>query len=415
LGRRGELIRIRVEEVDEAGVARGDVRVNGVLPGEEVEVRIEHVGKRGVAYGALARVIEPSPERIDPRCQRFLACGGCDFLHAPLSFQHELKRRRIAAALDVALERIEPVVSSPRELGYRALAKLVVSEGVLGSYKPRTHDVVSMDGCLVHAPEVERIADALRAIDLPPELRYVLIRGSLAEGNSVVTLVSRTLDSADLRAVSKTLSSRDDVARIVLHENDREGDALLDPKGREEILFDRGAPSERIGAVSQSLASGAFAQVNPLAAEKLYGIVSEMIAPAGKRIVDLYCGSGGIALTLASAGAAEVIGVEANEAAVRAARDSARSMRADNARFVAEDVKAFAIPDVDAVVLNPPRKGAPPEVIDRITAPIVVYVSCNPDSLSRDLARMPGRIDRIVPVDLFPQTQHVETVVRIQR
>jgi 23S rRNA (uracil1939-C5)-methyltransferase len=410
--------RAQIQDLDDSGFARGPVRVNGVLPGEEVDVRIEHVGKRGVEFGRLARVITPSPERIDARCPHFLDCGGCDFLHATLEFQHRFKRERVARALSLPLERVEPIVASPRELGYRALAKLVVGPNrTLGSYRPRSHDVVSMDGCLVHAPEVESIVDALRALlaEHPGELdlRYVLVRGSLAERKSVVTLVSRTKEAPGIRALAEGLFSREDVARVVLHVNDREGDALLLSDAYEEVLYSRGTPSERIGAVSQSLASGAFAQVNPLAAEKLYALVEEMIAPAGKRIVDLYSGSGGVALTLALAGAREVIGVEANATAVAAARASAETIGASNARFVASDVALFDLPPVDAVVLNPPRKGAAPEVIDRIAAPRCVYISCNPDTLARDLARLGGRIERVVPVDLFPQTQHVETVVQI--
>ncbi len=165
MGGRGELRRIAVETVDEAGVARGPVRVAGVLPTEEVEVRVEHVGKRGVAYARLARVLRAAPERVETRCPHFLDCGGCDLLHAPLSLQHALARGRIARALGLELERVEPVIESPRALGYRALAKLVVGpERILGSYRPRSHEVVSMDGCLVHAPEAEVVVESLRAL-----------------------------------------------------------------------------------------------------------------------------------------------------------------------------------------------------------------------------------------------------------
>jgi 23S rRNA (uracil1939-C5)-methyltransferase len=420
LGRRGELRRARIEALDGFGFARGSVRVAGVLPGEEVDVRIEHVGKRGVEFGRLDRVIAASPERIDHRCPHFLDCGGCDFLHATLEFQHRFKRERVATALGLPLEQVDPVIASPRPLGYRALAKLVVGpERTLGSYRPRSHDVVSMDGCLVHAPEVESIVDDARGLlrqhtgEL--DLRYLLVRGSLAEGRSVVTLVSRTEAAPGVRRLAEQLFSREDVARIVLHVNASESDALLVEGAHEEVLYARGTPSERIGKVQQSLASGAFAQVNPLAAEKLYALVAEMIAPRGKKIVDLYSGSGGVALTLAMEGALEVIGVEANASAVAAARASAESLGVTNASFVESDVAAFDMPEVDAVVLNPPRKGAADDVLDRIRAPHTVYISCNPDSLARDLARLDARIDRVVPVDLFPQTQHVETVVLCAR
>lgn len=381
-----------------------------MLPGEHVEVRIDREGKRGVDYGTLLSVLEEAPQRVPARCPHFLDCGGCDLLHADLAFQHRLKRRAVADALGLRVEQVEPVIASPKPLGYRALAKLVVGpDRILGSYRPRTHDVVSMEGCLIHAPEVEAVVGALRSWIREPatlDLRYVLVRGSLAEGKAVVTLVSRTEQAPGVRALAARLFERPDVARVVLDVNPTEGDVLL--SGREEILFDRGPPSERIGEISQSLASGAFAQVNPAAAALLYALVREMIEPRGKRVVDLYSGSGGIALTLAAAGAS-VIGVEAVPAAVEAARASAGGA----AEFVCADVRHYELPPADAVVLNPPRKGAPPELLERLRdVPCLVYVSCNPKTLARDLEILGRPIDRVVPVDLFPQTGHVETVVR---
>jgi tRNA/tmRNA/rRNA uracil-C5-methylase (TrmA/RlmC/RlmD family) len=347
-------------------------------------------------------------------CPHFLACGGCDLLHADLSLQHALKRRAVAAALGLPIERVEPVVASPKSLGYRALAKLVVSGGVLGSYAPRSHDVVSMEGCPIHDPSVEAIAAAIRVwlrSTEAPHLRHVLIRGSLQERRSIVTIVRWSRDEA-ASLLARHLGDRSDVARVVVHTNDDAGDALIGA-GPSEVPIDRGAPLERIGPIELSLESGAFAQVNPAAAAKLYALVGEMIAPEGKAIADLYSGSGGIALTLEAMGAASVAGVESVEAAVVAARRSSRG----RASFACADAASHPIGPVDAVVLNPPRKGAPEGLLRRLShVPLIVYVSCHPPSLARDLAILGShRLDRVVPVDMFPQTRHIETVVRLVR
>lgn len=406
--------------------------VAGLLPGERARVRVVHTNKRGTLFGEVTEVLEPSPERRVVACEHFLDCGGCDFLHAPLALQHDHKRRLVAAALELPIERVEPVVASPRPVGYRAFAKLVVGPGgVLGSYRPRSHDVVDMSGCLVHAPSVERVVDALREIIQAegggggpaagePELRYVLVRGSTVEERAVVTLVARRADAALPARVAEVLAARPDVARVVLHVNDEPGDALLS-RGPNVILHDAGAPEERVGEVVQTLESGAFSQVNPFGAAALHAKVIELAEPAGRTVLDLYAGSGGLGLSLAAAGAREVWGYEALPEAVQAARSSAERMGlATRVRYDAGSVEEGLelAPPTQIVVVNPPRKGLSYEVVRALAergAERLIYVSCHPRSLARDLATLGElgelTLERVVPVDLFPQTRHVETIV----
>jgi 23S rRNA (uracil1939-C5)-methyltransferase len=391
------------------------VSVPGVLPGERVRVRIDHVDRKQHAYATLLTVLEPSPSRVASPCARFLDCSGCDLLHATPETQREAKRARVAAALGVE---VEPVLASPRELGYRAFAKLVVGPGGrLGSYRARTHDVAQMSGCRVHAPELETIAEAIRALD-PSKLRYVLIRGSLAEKRALVVLVTRSEDQREARRISETLSRREDVHAVYHQLNSSEGDEL-DSRQPYTVLYQRpGSLRERIGEISYALEPGAFAQVNPLAAERLYARAVELAQPAGKKILDLYSGSAGLALFFKKAGARDVLAVESIERAVHAGERSARENGVD-VRFLTARAEDAPEEQFDVVVLNPPRKGASPEVlakIERLAPPQIVYVSCNPDTLARDLATLLSyAIEAVTPVDLFPGTRHVETVVSLRR
>jgi 23S rRNA (uracil1939-C5)-methyltransferase len=436
--RDGDQVEVRIDDgldTEARGVGHTvdgayNVRLPGALPGERLHAKIVHVGKKRNLYAEPAEVIEASPDRVPVGCPHFLVCGGCDFLHLNLRAQHDYKRRRVADALDLPIERIDPVLASPRNQGYRALAKLVLGpRRILGSYKPRSHEVADMAGCLIHAPETERVVDAIRATlrecPEPIDLRYVLVRASIAAKKCLVSLVAREPDAAAPRWLADRIRLRDDVEKIVLNVNRSETDALLGP-GPDLVLFDRGGVlHESIGPVSQAIEVGAFAQVNPLAAAELYRAVTEAFEPRGKTILDLYSGSGGIALTLGSSGAARVVGVEANEDAVRAAAASAESMGLGSVvelQSVSVEQGLEQISErFDAIVLNPPRKGASFEALAAIAqrAPIrVVYVSCNPESLARDLEILRGRakleIVRVQPVDLFPETRHVETVVVAQ-
>lgn len=422
----------RIQSIEDlsSGVAvlEGGARVAipGVLPGERVRAETVHTGVSGVRHGRLLEVLEPSSERVAIPCAHFLDCGGCDLLHASLRAQHAMKRAHVARALDLPIEQVDPVVASPRALGYRALAKLVVGAGrVLGSYRPRTHDVVDMAGCVVHAPEAESIVEAirslLRAAAEPVDVRYVLVRASISERRSIVTFVTRSWEAEGLERLVRSLAERDDVAAIAVHVNDSAGDGILG-RGPFRVVHEKGPVVERFGETSQKLEPGAFAQVNPLAADVLYGLVSKYAAPSGLAILDLYSGSGGIALALARAGARRIVAVEANPSAIAAARASVgRSSEGARVELIGERVERVfsrvGHEHFDVVIMNPPRKGASRETLAGIASSRpsrLVYVSCHPGTLARDLRILEEdaglAVARVTPVDLFPQTRHVETI-----
>lgn len=401
-----------------------DVRVPGVLPDERVAVAVHHVRRDRLHFAHLSRVEVASPARRPAPCPHFLRCGGCDFLHADIEWQRAWKRRRVAEALGRPVSEVSPTVASPRSIAYRTSVKLVRGPGPrLGSYAPRSHDVVDMRGCRVHAEAPEAIADGVRdfLLDQPQvAFRYLLIRSSAAEGRAVVTVVVRSAERDTIGPVVDALARRPEVAQVRLHVNDDPGDGLL-TDGPDEIVYDDGrAVIERLGAVEQNLTTGAFSQVNPHAAARLYAEVVAAVAPEGAEVLDLYAGSGGIALSLLAAGAARVTAVEAHVGAVTVARRSAAPRFADRFEALASTVEsALAVaPDFGRVVVNPPRKGLSPEVTSRLASRSwrrLVYVSCNPDTLARDIEALGGRVTRVVPVDLFPQTRHVETVLLLER
>ncbi len=410
------------------GRTKGGVRVRlkGVLPRERVQVQVEHVGQDGLRHGRLLSVLEPSPDRTDVPCSHADVCGGCDFLHAAQSFQHRFKRHRVAAALGLPLARVDRVVAAPQALKSRALAKFVVGPGgVLGSYRPRTHELVDMEGCPVHAETVEAIADGIRrhlASAVCPGLRYVVIRASVSEKRAIVVLVARSGEGASLGSLAAHLGAREDVAKVVFHPNDSPGNNIFDAGGAFVELAQDGPLYERIGGIDQEIDAGAFAQVNPLAADVLYTRLVERLNPKGKRILDLYAGSGGLSLVLARAGALRVRSIECVPSAVLAARRSATHNGLESQLECWEGTVETRLQECagpyDAVVLNPPRKGASPEVLNGILAldpRVLVYISCNPESLARDLAHLGARrplvLESVTPFDLFPQTRHVETLV----
>lgn len=405
-----------------------ELELRGALPGERVTAEVVHTSGRGRLFGVVREVSSASPDRVPVLCGKFLTCGGCDLLHASRPVQHAMKRRAVAEALGLELERVAPVIAADQALGYRALAKLVVGpDRVLGSYRLHSHQIADMSGCVVSAPLVEMIADRIREIlaglSGPIDLRYVLIRGALTMNKVIVTLVSREKFAQAPRAISAMLEDVPEVARVVLHVNAAEGDALIG-EGPDVVLLDRGSASERLGAVDQGLESGAFAQINPSAAALLYAHVRDVLQPRGRRILDLYSGSGGIALTLAEAGAEQVHGIERSPEAVEAAKKSAQSMGlSSRVTFEAAAVEAglAGAPLADAVVLNPPRRGSSPAILSQLAAraPLsLVYVSCDPGSLARDLAALSAQaaveLRSVTPFDLFPQTRHVETVVHAE-
>lgn len=463
--RPGERVRLHVTDLDEAGLGVGrvrevDVAAPDVLPGEQAEVAIEHVSShRARAWGrVLARVGAPAPERVTPSCPAFGRCGGCAWQHLGYEAQLARKRDRVAqelAAVGLGHVAVAPALAAPAITGYRNKGKYVIGAGpdglVLGAYAPRTHEVVDTSGCQVVEPEIDRVAGLVRAAlqrtglaayderRRTGALRYAILRTGTA-GEVLIGLVTAgaTYDER-LAGAARALCSDAGVAGVVRLENLAEGNALLDPGGAVACLGGRPAVTELLdgpgpdGKVAVELGAGDFFQVNRTQARRLYAEVVKQamaLAPpgrtlAGMRVIDLYTGVGGIAFALARAGA-HVLGVEAFAAAVAAARAAAaRAGVAGQVRFCAGDAADLGrlTEEVrpDLIVVNPPRKGLEERARAAVIAAApagMVYVSCGPASLARDLAALVHAgwlVERVQPVDLMPGTPQIETVVSLRR
>jgi 23S rRNA (uracil1939-C5)-methyltransferase len=453
--RPGDRLALTCDDLDDDGAGVGEsgghrVHVAGALPGERVGGVVEHVSRQsGAAWARLETVDAPSPARRPPACPAFGACGGCLLQHLAYEAQLVWKQGRVARAFAahpaLADVKIDACVASPQPLGYRNRSKLVVARQldgrlVLGAYAPRSHDVVDLAGCRIAEPPLDETAAALRALleassvrayderTLTGDLRHVVLRANHEGRVLAVWIVARPLpDGAEL--ARRFRAARPEVIGVVEHENRSRGNAIFsdESSGNERLLDGVGEIEEQIEiaghAVRLKLVPGAFFQANRGVAALAYGAIARALAiqPA-ERVVDAYCGVGGIALTLARA-AAEVLGIESHAGAVAGATASAALNGITNARFVAGD-SARALGQIDraeVVILNPPRKGCAPEVlaeVARLAPRAVAYLSCDPDTLARDLALLAThgyRARAVTPFDMLPHTPHVEALAVIDR
>lgn len=440
--RKGDRVHLQCSTLDAEGAGVGlvegvRVHVQGALPGETVQTVIAHRSPhRPDAWGALAELETASPSRVEPVCPGYGRCGGCVLQHLDYDGQLAWKTERVANQV-LGHPSLQPVpvgacARSPHPLGYRNRSKLVYAQSadhrVLGAFAPRTHDVVDLAGCRVAEPPLDEVAGALLEIlvdkDVPAYderlheglLRYVILRVNHL-GEVLATLVVAAREFPGGAAIAQELMARKPaVVGVVQNVNDSRGNALFGPDN--VLLAGRDTLDDKIGSVHLRLSPTAFFQVNREVAALLYADVAAAAALTGiERVVDTYCGVGGVALTLAPR-AAEVIGIEENRWAVADALASAQLNHATRTRFVCGDAEAklAELDAADVVVLNPPRRGCAPRVLEacaRLRPRLILYVSCAPETLVRDLGLLAelGFTTRSVRLyDMLPQTPHVEAL-----
>ena len=395
---------------------------------------------------ALRGRVEPSDSAdrgpYQAPCQHYPHCIGCPFIDLPYPEQLVRKRTLVGEAFAKfpALKDVEipEVVPSPRRLGYRARVKLVVrkSGGAIatGLYVPQSHRVMDISSCPVHPRRVNQVLEYLKyraqELGIVPyderddsgDLRYVDFRYSFARQEVSVTLVSRHPVLPEGEKLARALQRKFSfVTGVILNINEDRGNVIWGQVNR--ILSGRETLLEQIGGLKLVYPAGVFSQSNPHTAQKLYDRVVELAQLSGKEnVLDLYCGVGPISLNLAH-GARQVWGIDDNEAGIVTAKQNARRNGVGNCRFFAGDAAAkiqelrgqFA--SLDLIVVNPPRKGlqaAALAAVLELDAPKMVYVSCEPSSLARDLDKLVAagyRIQSAQPFDMFPQTAEVENVV----
>lgn len=422
------------------------LRIGGALPGDTVRVGIDHVALR-MAFGHVKKIITVSPLRSKrPPCRVSARCLGCPMIAMKYRDQADWKRQFILRHLREYRElgdiTVHPLLSPLRLIHYRTTARLAISgkhfEPTIGIFRRSTHDVFDLTDCPIHHPLVNKAIEVVRAgivkLKVPiynPRsrmglLRYLVVRVSEAEQKVMVVFVTAERSYNEIHHLGKFVREQmPEVEVVAQNVNSSEGNVIMGTA--DHFLTTKHHLTERIGDVALMISPRSFFQVNRDGACLIYEKVREWAQLTGTEIVlDLYCGIGGIALTLAP-GARKVIGVEYVEAAVADAQKNARLNAIGNCTFEAGDAAELLEEigeeeeRVDVVVLNPPRKGCDEQVLQRVAAlspRTLIYVSCSPMSLARDLnvLKTLGYVCReMQPVDMFPQTMHIENVARLEK
>ena len=425
------------------GIARIDgqvVFVHGAVRGETCDVLVMKVLKNA-AFGKIAALVEPSPARRQPDCPYYGRCGGCDFRH--MSYEEELwaKRARVQDALTRiggAEVTVEEILGAEQPLHYRNKSIYPISPaGEVGFYRARSHQVVNVEHCLIQKPEADALAQAVRdyiaRFQVEPYneatgrglLRHLYVRTSCRGESLACLLINGSRLPHEQEVVDMLRAAAPGVCGVVLGENTRRGNAILGDRYR--TLWGRDYLTDTLCGLELRLSVPSFYQVNHDQAQRLYEKALEHAGLTGRELaVDLYCGAGTITQVLARR-ARHVIGGEIVPEAIRDAEDSARRNGVENVEFLCGDASRLAAelrqrglrPDV--ICVDPPRKGLAPDVVEAaasMTPGRIVYVSCDPATLARDVARFAPlgyRPVRACAVDLFPGTAHVETVVLLSK
>ena len=425
------------------GIARIDgqvVFVHGAVRGETCDVLVMKVLKNA-AFGKIAALAEPSPARRQPDCPYYGRCGGCDFRH--MSYEEELwaKRARVQDALTRiggAEVTVEEILGAEQPLHYRNKSIYPISPaGEVGFYRARSHQVVHVEHCLIQKPEADALAQAVRdyiaRFQVEPYneatgrglLRHLYVRTSCRGESLACLLVNGSRLPHEQELVDMLRAAAPGVCGVVLGENTRRGNAILGNRYR--TLWGRDYLTDTLCGLELRLSVPSFYQVNHDQAQRLYEKALEYAGLTGRELaVDLYCGAGTITQVLARR-ARHVIGGEIVPEAIRDAEDSARRNGVENVEFLCGDASRLAAelrqrglrPDV--ICVDPPRKGLAPDVVEAaasMTPGRIVYVSCDPATLARDVARFAPlgyRPVRACAVDLFPGTAHVETVCLLSK
>ncbi|MDN4608306.1 23S rRNA (uracil(1939)-C(5))-methyltransferase RlmD [Sporosarcina highlanderae] len=442
-------ITVFIEDLTHDGSGVGKVEgyplfIPGALPGEEVEVK---VGKTLKNYG-FARLLEvkkPSQNRIEPPCHVFWECGGCQLQHLSYEAQLIQKQKQVRDVIDRIAKLphvpVHPVKGMEDPWRYRNKSQIPFAERdgkiVSGFYKSRTHHIVDTDVCIIQSEEADELMSTLKhkmhniGLSAYNEkthrgmLRHLIVRKGKATGEIMVVLVTLKKKFRQKEAVVELIKSvLPEVTSIMQNVNGEKTNVIF---GNETIpLYGKSFIIDKIGDIQFEISARSFYQVNPAQTEVLYKQALDYAQlTGGETVIDAYCGIGTISLFLAQK-AKEVYGVEIVPQAIEDAKRNAELNGMTNAYFeagAAEDVipKWYAEGKrFDVLVVDPPRKGCDEKLLQTILEykpKRVVYVSCNPGTLARDLRILEDggyRTKEVQPVDMFPQSSHVESVAWLE-
>ena len=420
--------------------------VPGALSGEMVQAQVTLM-KKTYGQAKIVKILEASGARVKPACSVYKECGGCQLQH--LSYQGQLaeKRQQVVDALERIGKcknlKVENTLGAEDPFHYRNKMQVPVAQDkkgplAIGCFAQGTHKVINVDNCLIQDELNNKIAmivrqwmktykiPALQEDKRSGMVRHIMGRVGVHTGEIMTVLITNQLMVPHLKDLGKML--REALPRfttLVQNVNTRHTNVIMGPQNK--VITGPGFIRDKLGSFTFNISPHSFFQVNTKQAERLYSTALEFAQLTGKEnVIDVYCGTGTITLFLAQQ-AKYALGIEIVPAAIKDARENARNNKVKNAEFICADA-AEALPRLvvdgvkpDVVVLDPPRAGCEVKVLEAIAgvkAKRVVYVSCNPASLARDVAilRDKGyRLDKVQPVDMFCQSSHVECVVLMSR
>ncbi|MEY4514966.1 MAG: hypothetical protein RLZZ450_7088 [Pseudomonadota bacterium] len=418
---RSAVLEGHVRDVTDAGdsvveTEQGIVLVTGGLPGERVRVRTEQA-RAGVLRGDLLAVLTPASDRIEPVCRITERCGGCPVMSLQLESQWQLKKRRVERAVEgLCADGVSVQLEAAGEpVGYRRRARMAfrrVGQGlVLGYHAHGSRQLVDVEQCPVLTPELDAALAHVRTL-LGPLLMGVgvLELDGLSAERVAVSISCESAQSAEAYRAAEQLASTTPIAVV----------ALRVGEGAPALFGDQSTPQLARDGLPITVPRHGFSQVNAAVNTRLAQRVLELAEPQAARVLELYAGHGNFTLELA-AHAAQLLAVEADERAVEACRQNLRVREQKQARVLMADVRQFNVRErFDVLVLDPPRGGCPAlATLAQQTRPArVVYISCHMTTLQRDLRALHAAgyvADRVHALDMFPQTGHVEAIVRMRR
>ena len=425
---KNEIVRCKCVDmsVDGQGIGRTDAGlvlfVKGLIKGETADVKII-AEKKNYAYGIIDKLIEVSPHRIESLCPIAYKCGGCDLRHIAYDYQLVLKKELLMNTFKGY--QVNDVIPADNPDHYRNKVQVPFRDQKMGFYRRYSNDIVEFSQCFLQSERANAILNFLKPLlieyGLDTYIRHILIKDGVSTDQVMVAFIVRDLRADFKEVTAELVAAFPEIRSVLLNLNDRDTNVIL---GEEvKILYGNEYIEDEYDGLRVRIGLKSFYQVNHEQMLKLYRKIYELSGVSeNDRVLDLYCGIGTISLYMARY-AGRVRGVEIVAEAIANAKINAGLNGLNNTEFILADASKGMdeyLKDTDLLIVDPPRKGLSKELIDSIISNNVqkmVYVSCNPATLNRDLELLKQHysISAINPVDMFPNTVHVETVVYLSK
>lgn len=448
--KKNDLIEIEITDLSHQGLGVGHLEgfpvfIENALPGEVVQAKITHVGRRR-GHGFTTEIIEKSPHRVEIVDSLHTQNGTMPLQHLAYAEQLTFKQRQVQDALSrIAGMRdfpVEPTIGMDEPFGYRNKAQIPVREinGKLttGFYRKGSHDLIPIEDFVIQAPEIDaaiiKTRDVLRKYEIKAydeenhtgDIRHIIVRRGHFTGDIMIVLVTNQLVLPEAQAIVADLRQAiPELVSVVQNINREKTNVILGKQSM--VLYGQDYYEDELLEHRYKISHQSFYQVNSLQTEKLYQTAVDYADLTGtETVIDAYCGIGTMTLALAEH-AQQVYGVEIVPEAIADARANAKQNGLDNVEFAVGDAGEWMVEQVkagltvDRVVVDPPRKGLTKEFIESVLAiqpERMVYVSCNPNTMARDIERLVAggyELEKVQPVDMFPQTYHIESVALLVR